>query len=130
MERRTLKLLWLPFVYGNLNQLQFGKKWQEMIRILGLFWKEKSQKNLDVSTGSAISNWYKVKTWLDQMFWQSTKNWCSVASWVVEFYAWSTIWNFFDITWPQRPLREKMLKFNMSLHDFFRDLFFQNIERK
>ena len=39
---------------------------------------------------------------------KSTKNWCSVAFWVVEIYAWSTIWNFFDLTQPQRPPSESM----------------------
>ena len=27
-------------------------------------------QNIHENTGSAIRNWYKVKTWLDQMFWQ------------------------------------------------------------
>ena len=31
-----------------------------------------------------------------------------MASWVVEFYAWSTIWNFFDLTRPQQPPSEKV----------------------
>ena len=41
----------------------------------------------------------------------------SVASWEVKNYAWSTIWNFIDLMLPQRPLTEKVLKFNMSFHD-------------
>ena len=40
-----------------------------------------------------------------------------MASWVVEIYAWSTIWNFFDLTRPQHPPTEKVLKFNISFHD-------------
>ena len=35
----------------------------------------------------------------------------------MEIYAWSTIWNFYDLTRPQLPLTEKLLKFNMSFHD-------------
>ena len=31
-----------------------------------------------------------------------------MASWVVGIYAWSTVWNIFDLTQPQRPLTEKM----------------------
>ena len=31
-----------------------------------------------------------------------------MASWVVEFYAWSTIWNFFDLTRPQQPPSERV----------------------
>ena len=31
-----------------------------------------------------------------------------MASWVVEIYAWSIIWNFFDLTRPQQPLSEKV----------------------
>ena len=40
-------------------------------------------------------------------------------------YAWSTIWNFFDLTQPQRPSKEMVLKFNMSFHDFVNYFFFQ-----
>ena len=39
---------------------------------------------------------------------KSTKNWCSLGSWVVEIYAWSTIWNFFDLTGPQQPPSERV----------------------
>ena len=59
-------------------------------------------------TGSTIRFWHKVKTWLDQCLDKSTKNWCSVASWVVEIYAWSIIWNFFDLTRPQQPPSERV----------------------
>ena len=45
---------------------------------------------------------------MTRCFDKSTKNWCSVASWVVEVYAWSTIWNFFDHTQPQRPPSERL----------------------
>ena len=31
-----------------------------------------------------------------------------MASWVVEVYAWSTIWKFFDHTQPQRPPSERV----------------------
>ena len=31
-----------------------------------------------------------------------------MASWVVEVYAWFTIWNFFDLMWPQRPPSERV----------------------
>jgi hypothetical protein len=31
-----------------------------------------------------------------------------VASWVVEIYAWSTIWNFYDFTQPQWPPSERV----------------------
>ena len=47
-----------------------------------------------------------------------------MASLVVGIYAWSTIWNFFDLTQPQRPPTEKVLKFNMSFHDFVEISFF------
>ena len=29
-----------------------------------------------------------------------------MASWVVEIYAWSIIWNFFDLRRPQQPASE------------------------
>ena len=45
--------------------------------------------------------------------------------WVVEIYAWLTIWNFFDLMWPQRPPTENVLKFNMSFHDFVKTIFFK-----
>ena len=50
----------------------------------------------------------KWRPGLTRCFDKSTKNWCSVASWVVEVYAWFTIWNFFDLMWPQRPLSERV----------------------
>ena len=31
-----------------------------------------------------------------------------MGSWVVDIYAWSTIWNFFDHTWPQWPPHERV----------------------
>ena len=31
-----------------------------------------------------------------------------MASWVVEIYAWSIIWNFFDLTRPQQPPSDKV----------------------
>ena len=31
---------------------------------------------------------------------------------------------FFDITWPQQPPAEKMLKFNISFHDSVKKIFF------
>ena len=43
----------------------------------------------------------KRRPGLTRYFDKSTKNWCSVASWVVGIYAWSTIWNFFNLTWPK-----------------------------
>ena len=45
---------------------------------------------------------------MTRCFDKSIKNWCSVASWVVGIYAWCTIWNFFDLTWPQWPPSERM----------------------
>ena len=45
---------------------------------------------------------------LNLHFRKSTKNWCSVGCWVVGIYAWSTIWNCFDLMWPQRPPSEKV----------------------
>ena len=45
---------------------------------------------------------------MTRCFDKSSKNWCSVASWGVGIYAWSTIWNFFDLTWPQRPPSERV----------------------
>ena len=47
-----------------------------------------------------------------------------MGSWVVNIYAWSTIWNFFDLTWPQQPPTEKLLKFIMSFHDSVKNVFF------
>ena len=67
---------------------------------------------------------------MTRCFDKSTKNWCSVASLVVEVYAWSTIWNFFDFTWPQWPLTEKVLKFNMSFHDSVKNVFFSKHQNK
>ena len=31
-----------------------------------------------------------------------------MGSWVVDIYAWSTIWKFFDLTWPQWPPPERV----------------------
>ena len=31
-----------------------------------------------------------------------------MASWVVGIYAWSTVWNFFDLTWSQWPQSERV----------------------
>ena len=31
-----------------------------------------------------------------------------MGSWVVDIYAWSTIWNFFDHMWPQWPPPERV----------------------
>jgi hypothetical protein len=45
---------------------------------------------------------------LTRYFNKSTKNWCSVDSWVVEIYAWSPIWNFYDLMGPQRPPSERV----------------------
>ena len=53
-----------------------------------------------------------------------------MAFWVAEIYALSNIWNFFDLTWPQQPLTEKVLKFNMSFHDSVIIFIFQNINRR
>ena len=39
---------------------------------------------------------------------------------------WSIIWNFFDLTHPQRPPTEKVLKFNISFDDSVKRFFFQN----
>ena len=33
-----------------------------------------------------------------------------------------------DLTWPQQPPAEKVLKFNMSFHDSVKKIFFQNIK--
>ena len=49
---------------------------------------------------------------------KSTKNWCSLGSRVVEIYAWSTIWNFFDLTGPQQPPSERAPRISKKL-DFW-----------
>ena len=67
---------------------------------------------------------------MTRCFDKSIKNWCSVASWVVEIYAWSIIWNFFDLTQPQWPLTEKVLKFNMSFDDSVKRFFFSKHQNK
>ena len=41
----------------------------------------------------------------------------------MDIYALSTIWNFFDLTWPQQSPAEKVLKFNVSYHDFVKKFF-------
>ena len=41
-----------------------------------------------------------------------------MGSWVVEIYAWSTIWNFFDLMGPQRPLSERVAYISEKL-DFW-----------
>ena len=48
-----------------------------------------------------------------------------MASWVVEIYAWTIIWIFFDPTQPQQPLTEKVLKFNTSFDDSVKRFFFK-----
>ena len=76
-------------------------------------WRKQKQQLQGQPLGIDI----KYRPGLTKCFDKSTKNWCSLASLVVEVYASSTIWNFFDLTQPQRPPTELVLKFNMSLHD-------------
>ena len=45
------------------------------------------------------------------------KSWCLVASGGVEICVSSTSFQKNDICWPQQPLTEQVLKFNMILHD-------------
>ena len=92
-------------------------------------WKniKKEVQNDWTMQGQPLGIEIKYRPGLTSCFDKSTKKWCSVASLVVEVYAWSTIWNFFDLTQPQRPPTEKVLKFNMSFHDSVKN---QNIKIK
>ena len=56
-------------------------------------------------TGSTIRNWHKVKTWLDQMFWQIYQK--------LMLSGFLSSWNlcliyYLKIFWPQRPLSERV----------------------
>jgi hypothetical protein len=53
-----------------------------------------------------------------------------LSGFLVEIYAWSIIWNFFDLTQPQRPLTEKVLKFHMSFGDSAKRFFFSKQQNK
>ena len=76
-----------------------------------------------VHTGCTIRFWHKVKTSLEQMFWQIHQKLMLSG-----FLSRSIIWNFSDLTQPQQPPTEKVLKSNMSFHDSFKRFFFQNIQ--
>ena len=56
--------------------------------------------------------------------------WCLVTSGGLGICVSSNSCQKNDIGWPQEPLTEKMLKFNMVLHDSTPKHFFQNIEIK
>ena len=86
---------------------------------------------MDEPTGSTIRNWDKVKTWLDQIFWQIYQNWCPVASWVVEVYSWSTILTFFFTSCSLNSLWQKGAKIQHEFSWFCqKKVFFQNIKIK
>ena len=56
--------------------------------------------------------------------------WCLVASGDLEICVSSTSFQKNDIGWPQQPLTEKVLKFNMIFHDSTPNFFFRNIKIK
>ena len=56
--------------------------------------------------------------------------WCLVASGGLEFCVSSTNFQKSNIGWPQQPLTERVLKFDMNFHDSTKTFFFQNIKVK
>ena len=56
--------------------------------------------------------------------------WCLVASGDNKFCVSSTSFQKNDIGWPQQPLTEKVVKFNMILHDSTQKKFFQHTKLK
>ena len=55
--------------------------------------------------------------------------WCLVASGGLDIYVSLISFQKDDINWPQQPLTEKVLKFNMIFHNSIRKIFFQNIKK-
>ena len=86
--------------------------------------------NSYLTTGSAVRNWYKVKTWLDQMFWQiyqklilsgflSSGNLCLI--------------NHLKLFWPHTASTVSDRKGATIQHHFWwfsQNIFFQNIKIK
>ena len=87
-------------------------------------------KSLTVHTGSTIRNWHKVKTWLDQMFWQTHQKLMLSGFLSSGKLCQINHLNFFDLTWPQRAPTEKKLKFNMSFHDSVKKYFVSKHQNK
>ena len=56
--------------------------------------------------------------------------WCLVASGGLHFCVASTSFQKNDIPWPQQPLKEKVLKFNMIFHDPTQKTFFSKHKNK
>ena len=56
------------------------------------------------------------------------KLWCLVASRGLDICVSSTNFQKNDIGWPQQPLTEKVLKFDVKFHDQTQKIFFQNIK--
>ena len=50
--------------------------------------------------------------------------------WDREFFGTTTIFQKNNISWPQQPPTEKVLKFNMIFHDSTKKIVFQNIKMK
>ena len=59
-------------------------------------------------TGCLYSKRDVLTCWSDLAF-EFLVFWLSLVwSWVVEIYAWSTIWNYFDLRQPQQPQRKSV----------------------
>ena len=56
--------------------------------------------------------------------------WCLVGSGGLEIWVLSTSFQKSNIGWPQQPLTERVLKFDMNFHDSTETFFFQKIKVK
>ena len=56
--------------------------------------------------------------------------WCLLAKRGLDIWVSSTSFQKSNIGWPQQPLTEKVLNFNMIFHDSTKTIFFQNIKVK
>ena len=74
------------------------------------------------STGCLYAKLDVLNCWCDLAF-EFLVFWLSLVwSWVVEIYAWSTIWNFFDLRQPQQP-QIKSVKIQSCFCSIFVKLF-------
>ena len=56
--------------------------------------------------------------------------WCLLASGGLDILVSPTSFQKSNMGWPQQPLREKELKFEMDFHDSVKFFFFENIKIK
>ena len=82
------------------------------------------------TTGSTIRNWQKVKTWLDQMFWQIYQK-LILSGFLSSGHL--CLIHYLKLFWPHAASTasdRKGVKFNMSFHDSVKILFFSKHQNK